>query len=65
MYITMMLLILLSNIFGATITNFPETTAKTTANVNFRKQANLNSSSIIQVVKKNSDVKVIGTLQDF
>ncbi len=65
MYFTMLLLILLSNIFGYSDKNYKPKYGVTTANVNFRKTANLNSSSIIQVVKKNSNVKIVGEISDF
>ena len=65
MYFTMLLLILLSNIFGYSDKNYKPKYGVTTANVNLRKTANLNSSSIIQVVKKNSNVKIVGEISDF
>lgn len=65
MYFTMLILILLSNIFGYSDQNYKPKYGITTANVNFRKTANLNKSSIIKVVKKNSKVKLVGEVSDF
>lgn len=65
MYAIMLLLILFSNIFGYSDKNYKPKYGVTTANVNLRKTANLNSSSIIQVVKKNSKVKIVGEISSF
>ena len=65
MYFTMLMLILLSNIFGYADQNYKPKYGITTANVNFRKTSNLNKSSIIKVVKKNSKVKLVGEISDF
>ena len=65
MYFTMLMLILLSNIFGYSDKNYKPKYGITTANVNFRKTATLDNSSIIQIVKKNSKIKKIGKIYNF
>ena len=65
MYFTMLLLILFSNIFGYSDKNYKPKYGVTTANVNFRKTANLNKSSIIKIVKKNTKVKIVGEASNF
>ncbi len=65
MCITMLLLILLSNIFGYSDKNYKPKYGITTANVNLRKTANLEKSSIIQVIKKNSNIKIVGEISQF
>lgn len=65
MYFTMLLLILFSNIFGYSDKNYKPKYGMTTANVNFRKMANLSKTSIIQVIKKNSKVKLVGEISNF
>lgn len=62
---TILLLILFSNIFGYSTSNYKPKYGITTANVNFRKTANLNKSNIIQVVKKSTKVKIVGEVSDF
>lgn len=63
--ITILMLILFSNIFGFSTSNYKPKYGITTANVNFRKTANLNKSNIIQVVKKSTKVKIVGEISDF
>lgn len=65
MYFTMLLLILFSNIFGYSNKNYKPKYGITTANVNFRKSANINKTNIIKVVKKNSKVKLLGEISNF
>lgn len=65
MYFTMLMLILLSNIFGYSDKNYKPKYGITTANVNFRKTATLDKSNIIQIVKKNSKIKLVGEVSNF
>lgn len=65
MYVTMLLLILFSTIFGYSDKNYKPKYGVTTANINFRNNASLNKSNIVKVVKKNTKVKIVGEISDF
>ncbi len=65
MYVTMLLLILLSSIFGYSDSNYKPKYGITTANVNLRKAANLENSSVVKVLSKNTNVKIVGTITDY
>lgn len=62
---TMLMLIFFSTLFGYSSSNYKPKYGITTSNVNFRKTANLNKSSIIQVVKKNTKIKIVGEVSSF
>lgn len=63
--ITILMLVLLSNIFGYSNSNFKPKYGITSANVNLRKQANLNSSSIVKTVAENTNLKIVGDIDNF
>ena len=54
-----------SKIFGYDATNFNPEYGVTTANVNLRKVANLETSSILFTLPQNTNLKIVGTLDDF
>lgn len=61
----MLILIFFSTLFGYSTSNYKPKYGITTSNVNFRKSANLNKSNIIQVVKKNTKIKIVGEVSPF
>lgn len=63
--ITILMVVLLSNIFGYSDSNFKPEYGITTTNVNLRKQANLESSSFVKTIPQNSNLKVFGTIENF
>lgn len=63
--ITILMIVLLSNIFGYSDSNFKPEYGITTTNVNLRKQANLESSSFVKTIPQNSNLKVFGTIENF
>ncbi|MDO4283645.1 MAG: CAP domain-containing protein [Clostridia bacterium] len=63
--ITILMMVLLSNIFGFSSSNFKPNYGITTENVNLRKQANLNSSSIVKTIPKNTNLKIVGDIDHF
>ncbi len=58
-------LILVSNVIGANVQTYKPKYATTTENVNLRYQSSLNSNNILESVKKNTEVKIIGEQGDF
>ncbi len=65
MYGTMLLLILFSTIFGYSDNNYKPKYGLTTANVNLRLSANLETSSIVKVIPKNTNLKIVGDINDY
>ena len=65
MSITIIMMILLSSIFAFSSANFKPKYGVSTERINFRKQANLNSSSIVKTIDKDTDLKVVGEVGDF
>ncbi len=65
MSITILIMILLSNIFGFSNNNFEAKNAITTARVNLRKNTSLDSSSIIKTIDNNTNVNVVGEIDNF
>lgn len=63
--ITILMVVLLSNIFGFSDSNFKPEYGITTTNVNLRKQANLDTSSFVKTIPKDSNIKVFGTIGEF
>ena len=63
--ITILMTVLLSTIFGYSNTNFKPQYGITSDNVNLRKQANLDSSSIVKVIPTNTNLKIVGTIENF
>lgn len=63
--ITILMVVLLSNIFGFSDSNFKPEYGTTTANVNLRKQANFEYSSIVKTIPSRSNIKTFGTIGNF
>lgn len=64
MSITILMMILLSNIFGITNSNKFEY-AVTTDRVNLRKNTAINSSSVIKTLNKNDNLRIINEIDNF
>lgn len=65
MSITILIMILLSNIFGFSNNNFEAKNAVTTARVNLRKNTTLDSSSVIKTIDNGTNVNVVGDIDNF
>lgn len=65
MSIVIIMMILISNIFAFSSSNYDVKNGITTSNVNFRKAANLNSSSVVQGVPSGTKINVVGEISDF
>lgn len=65
MSIVIIMMILISNIFGFSSENFSVKSGITTSNVNLRKTTNLNSSSIIETIPKDTTVNIVGKIDNF
>ena len=63
--ITILMVVLLSNIFGFSDSNFKPEYGVTTTNVNLRKKANLDTSSFVKTIPEGSNIKVFGTIGEF
>lgn len=63
--VTILMVLLFSNIFGFVESNFTPTYGTTTANVNFRKQANLNYDSIVKVIPEQTNMRIVGEVSNF
>ncbi|MEG0872610.1 MAG: hypothetical protein RSE00_03025 [Clostridia bacterium] len=64
-YITVLMVLLLSNIFSYSTKNYKQEYGITTTNVNLRKMPNNNSSSIVKTIKSNTKLKIVGKIADF
>ncbi|MEG2310462.1 MAG: CAP domain-containing protein [Clostridia bacterium] len=62
---TVFVLIIFSTVFAYSSESFKEKYGITTANVNLRKQANLNSNSKVLTIPKNTPLRLLGTIDDF
>lgn len=65
MSITILMMLLLSKIFGYVGNTFDTTFGTLTERVNFRKTANTESSSIIRTLPQNTKVKLVGDIDNF
>lgn len=65
MSITILIMILLSNIFGFSNSNFESKSGITTARVNLRKNTSLDTSSIIKTIDNGTNVNVVGDIDNF
>lgn len=65
MSITILMMLLLSKIFGYASNTFDTTFGTLTERVNFRKTANTESSSIIRTLPQNTKVKLVGDIDNF
>ncbi len=63
--ITIIMMILFSKIFGYTTLNYAPKFGISTAKINFRKAANLNSSSIIKTINKDTNYRILGEIDNF
>lgn len=65
MSITILIMLLLSKIFGYASNTFDTKFGTLTERVNFRKTANTESSSIIRTLPQNTKVKLVGDIDNF
>lgn len=65
MSITILMMLLLSKIFGCASNTFDTKFGTLTERVNFRKTANTESSSIIRTLPQNTKVKLVGDIDNF
>lgn len=65
MFGTVLIAILLSNVFGYSSSNYKPTYGITTSNVNLRKSTTINSSTKIKTIPKNTKIKIVGQISDF
>lgn len=65
MSITILMMLLLSKIFGYASNTFDTKFGTLTERVNFRKTANTESSSIIRTLPQNTKVKLVGDIDNF
>lgn len=65
MSIVVLMMILLSNIFGYVNNNYSAKSGITTENVNFRKNTKLDYSSRIKTISKNTKIQIVGELENF
>lgn len=65
MSITILMMLLLSKIFGYVSNTFDTKFGTLTERVNFRKTANTESSSIIRTLPQNTKVKLVGDIDNF
>lgn len=65
MSITILMMLLLSKIFGYASNTFDTKFGTLTERVNFRKTANTESSSIIRTLPQNTKVKLVGDINNF
>lgn len=65
LFSTLLIVLLLSNIFAYSTTNINPQYGVTTANVNLRFNPSTTSSSKIKLVNKNSALKIVGTIDNF
>lgn len=65
MSIIVLMMILISNIFGYVNDNYSAKSGITTDNVNFRKNTNLDYSSIIKTLPKDTEVQIVGDIDNF
>ena len=63
--ITIIMMILFSKIFGFSTTNYTPKFGISTEKINFRKAANLNSSSIVTTINKDTNYKILGEIDNF
>lgn len=65
MFGTVLIAILLSNVFGYSSSNHKPTYGITTSNVNLRKSPTISSSTKIKTISKNTKIKIVGQISDF
>lgn len=65
MSIIVIMMILLSNIFGYVNNSFSAKSGITTENVNFRKNTNLDYSSRIKTLNKDTKLHIVGSIDNF
>lgn len=65
MSIIVLMMILLSNIFGYVNNNYSAKSGVTTANVNFRKNTSLDYSSIIKTLPNSTEIQIVGDIDNF
>jgi hypothetical protein len=60
-----LMVILISNLFAATIKSYKPKYGLTTARVNFRSSTTLSSSTIIKQINKDVNIKMVGEIDNF
>lgn len=65
MSIIILMMILLSNIFGYVNNNYSAKSGITTDNVNFRKNTNLDYSSRIKTLSNGTEIQIVGDIDNF
>lgn len=65
MFGTVLLAILLSNVFGYSSSNYKPKYGITTSNVNFRSSPSVTSSTKIKTVSKGTSIKMVGEISEF
>lgn len=65
MSIIILMMILLSNIFGYVNNNYSAKSGITTDNVNFRKNTTLDSSSRIKTLQNGTQIQIVGDIDNF
>jgi uncharacterized YkwD family protein len=65
MFMLIIVLLLLSNIFGYSTANYKPKYGVTNANVNFRNSTTLSSSTKIKSIAKNTNLKMVGEISNF
>ncbi len=63
--ITVLFLLVFSQIFAVTITHFAPEYAVTTTNVNLRNMPNTDYSSFVRTLSKDSKIKLVGTIDNY
>lgn len=65
LFFTLMYLLTNKKVFSYSTTNFNPEYGITTSNVNLRKQASTNSTNILFTLPKNTNIKIVGTINEF
>lgn len=65
LFFTLMYLLTNKKVFSYSTTNFNPEYGITTSNVNLRKHASTNSTNILFTLPKNTNIKIVGTINEF
>lgn len=65
LFFTLMYLLTNKKVFSYSTTNFNPEYGITTSNVNLRKQASTNSTNILFTLPKDTNIKIVGTINEF
>ena len=64
-FLTVIMVVLVSSIFAANITHFAPEYGVTTANVNLRNRPTSDYSSFVRTLPTNTKIKIVGTIDDY